>query len=104
MFCDTLSSGIKQLVCTVGNCPIRDSLKFDVFCAPSKEEVFLLCFNRKLSDSFSAPRHVEVFLVWILEEGGPNDILLEQDGASHYLRAAVRTVLPGSNDPTAMDW
>jgi hypothetical protein len=37
-------------------------------------------------------------------KGGPNDMLLEQDGASHYLHAAVRTVLPGSNDLTEMDW
>lgn len=42
--------------------------------------------------------------MWILEEGVPNDMLPEQDEASHYLHAAVRTVLPGSNDLTEMDW
>jgi len=42
--------------------------------------------------------------MWILAEEGPNDMLLEQDGASHYLHAAARTVLPGSNDLTEMDW
>jgi hypothetical protein len=104
MFCDTLSSGIKQPVCSVGECSIRDCLKFDVFCAPSIEKALVLCFSRKLSDSFGAPRHVEVFLVLILEEWGPNDIPLVQEGASHYLQAAVRSVLPGSNDPTAIDW
>lgn len=95
-FCDTLPFGIKQ--------PLLHSLKFNVFCVPSEEKVFVLCFNRKLFDSYSASRHTEGFLVWILEEGVPNDMLLEQDGASHYLHAAVRTVLPGSNDLTEMDW
>lgn len=104
MFCDTLSSGIKQPVCTVGKCPIRDSLKFNVFCVPSEQNVFVLCFNRKLFDSYSAPRNGEGFLMRILAEGVPNDMLLEQDRASHYLHAAVRTVLPGSNDLTEMDW
>jgi hypothetical protein len=42
--------------------------------------------------------------MWILAEEVPNDMLLEQDRASHYLHAAVRTVLPGSNDLNEMDW
>jgi hypothetical protein len=83
---DTIGNRTRDLpVCSVVPWPLRhlpppimDSLNFNVFYVPSEEKVFVLCFNRKLFDSYSAPRHVEGFLMWILAEGGPNDMLLSK--------------------------